>query len=102
MPRTQPISKTPYKMAPNELKELKMQLQELIDKGFIRPKTSQWGALVLFMRKKDGSLRLCIDYRQLNQVTQKNKYPFPCVDDLLDQLQGASVFSNIDLRTGYH
>ncbi|XP_056168682.1 uncharacterized protein LOC130138489 [Syzygium oleosum] len=101
-PGTEPISKAPYRMALSELKELKVQMQELLDKGFIRPSASPWGAPVLFVRKKDGSLRLCIDYRQLNQVTIKNKYPLPRIDDLFDQLQGASVFSKIDLRTGYH
>ena len=89
-------------MAPAELKELKEQLQEVVDKGFIRPSTSPWGAPVLFVRKKDGSLRLCIDYRQLNKVTTKNKYPLPRIDDLFDQLAGASCFSKIDLRSGYH
>ena len=77
-------------------------MQELLDKGFIRPSASPWGAPVLFVKKKDGTLRLCIDYRQLNQVTVKNKYPLPRIDDLFDQLQGALVFSKIDLRTGYH
>ena len=99
---TQPISKTPYRMAPAELRELKSQLQELLDKGFVRPSTSPWGAPVLFVKKKDGTLRLCIDYRELNKVTIKNKYPLPRIDDLLDQLQGARVFSKIDLRSGYH
>ena len=89
-------------MAPVELKELKAQLQELLDKGFIRPSVSPWGAPVLFIRKKDGSLRLCIDYRMLNQITIKNKYPLPRVEYLFDQLQSASIFSNIDLRSGYH
>ena len=89
-------------MSLTELTELKVQMQELLDKGFIRPSASPWGAPVLFVRKKDGSLRLCIDYRQLNQVTIKNKYPLPRIDDLFDQLQGASVFSKIDLRIGYH
>ena len=79
-----------------------VQLQELMDKGFIRPSFSPWGAPVLFVKKKDGSLRLCIDYRELNKVTIKNKYPLPRIDDLFDQLQGASVFSKIDLRSGYH
>ena len=102
MSGTQPISKTPYRMAPAELRELKLQLQELLDKGFIRPSTSPWGAPVLFVKKKDGTLRLCIDYRGLNKVTIKNKYPLPRIDDLLDQLQGARVFSKIDLRSGYH
>ncbi|KAG8471689.1 hypothetical protein CXB51_036643 [Gossypium anomalum] len=99
---TTPISITPYRMAPAELKELKTQLQELLDKGFIRPSTSPWGAPVLFVKKKDGSLRLCIDYRQLNKVTIKNKYPLPRIDDLFDQLKGAAVFSKIDLRSGYY
>jgi hypothetical protein len=89
-------------MAPAELKELKDQLQELLDKGFIRPSSSPWGAPVLFVKKKDGTLRMCIDYRELNKVTIKNKYPLPRIDDLLDQLQGASVFSKIDLQSGYH
>ena len=78
----------PYRMAPAELKELKEQLQELLDKGFIRPSISPWGAPVLFVKKKDGKLRLCIDYRELNKATIKNKYPFPRIDDLFDQLQG--------------
>ena len=85
----------------SELKELKVQMQELLDKGFIRPSASPWRASVLFVRKKDGSFRLCIDYRQLNQVTTKNKYPLPRIDDLFDQLQRVSEFSKIDLRTGY-
>ena len=93
---------TPYRMAPMELKELKLQLQELLEKGFIRLSVSPWGALVLFVKKKDGTLRLCIDYRQLNKITVKNKYPLPRIDDLFNQLKGASVFSKIDLRSGYH
>ncbi|KAL0536802.1 hypothetical protein IC582_025764 [Cucumis melo] len=101
-PGTVPISRAPYRMAPAELKELKVQLQELLDKGFIRPSVSPWGAPVLFVKKKDGSLRLCIDYRELNKVTVKNRYPLPRIDDLFDQLQGATVFSKIDLRSGYH
>lgn len=101
-PGTQPVSKAPYRMAPVELKELKIQLQELLDKGFIRPSTSPWGAPVLFVKKKDGTMRLCIDYRELNKLTIKNKYPLPRIDDLFDQLQGAQVFSKIDLRSGYH
>ncbi|KAL0554363.1 hypothetical protein IC582_008282 [Cucumis melo] len=101
-PGTVPISRAPYRMAPAELKELKVQLQELLDKGFIRPSVSPWGAPVLFVKKKDGSMRLCIDYRELNKVTVKNTYPLPRIDDLFDQLQGATVFSKIDLRSGYH
>jgi len=88
-------------MSPLELKELKSQLEELIQ-NFIRPNVSSWGASVLLVKKKDGNMRLCIDYRQLNKVTIKNKYPLPRIDDLLDQLKGASVFSKIDLRSGYH
>ncbi|XP_070049519.1 uncharacterized protein [Nicotiana tomentosiformis] len=102
LPDAQPISIPPYRMAPTELRELKEQLKDLLDKGFIRPSTSLWGAPVLFVRKKDGSLRMCIDYRQLNKVTIKNKYPLPRIDDLFDQLQGAKCFSKIDLRSGYH
>ena len=96
------ISIAPYRMAALELRELKVQLQDLLDKGFIRLSVSPWGALVLFVKKKDGSMRRCIDYRQLNNVTIRNQYPLPRIDDLFDQLQGASVFSKIDLRTGYH
>ncbi|KAL0553669.1 hypothetical protein IC582_007570 [Cucumis melo] len=102
LPGTAPISQAPYRMAPSELKELKMQLQELVDKGYIRPSVSLWGAPVLFMEKKDGTLRLCIDYRQLNKVTIRNKYPLPRIDDLFDQLRGVALFSKIDLRSGYH
>ncbi|CAL1400329.1 unnamed protein product [Linum trigynum] len=102
VPGTTPISMAPYRMAPIELKELKEQLQELLDKGFIRPSISPWGAPVLFVKKKDGSMRMCIDYRRLNKATVKNRYPLPRIDDLFDQLQGASVFSKIDLRSGYH
>jgi hypothetical protein len=102
LPGTAPIFKAPYRMAPVELVELKKQLQELLDKGLIQPSVSPWGAPVLFVKEKDGSLRLCIDYRELNRVTVKNKYPLPRIDDLLDQLAGAAVFSKIDLRIGYH
>ncbi|KAH0661672.1 hypothetical protein KY284_026603 [Solanum tuberosum] len=102
IPDTQPISIHPYRMAPVELQELKEQLKDLLEKGFIRPSMSPWGAPVLFVRKKDGSLRMCIDYRQLNKVTIKNKYPLPRIDYLFDQLQGAKCFSKIDLRSGYH
>ena len=101
-PGTLPISMTPHRMAPVELQELRVQLQELLDKGFIRPSTSPWGAPVLFAKKKDKTLRLCIDYRQLNRVTIKNRYPLPRIDDLFDQLRGARVYSKIDLRIGYH
>ena len=88
-------------MDPTELKELKAQLKDLLDKSFIRPSISPWGAPFLFVKKKDESLRMCIDYRQLNKVTIKNKYPLPWIEDLFDQLQGASYFSKIDLRLGY-
>ena len=101
-PSTSPISMTPHRMAPVELQELKVQLQGLLDKGFIRSITSPWGAPVLFSKKKDKTLRLCIDYRQLNRVTIKNRYPLPRIDDLVDQLRGARVYSKIDLRIGYH
>jgi hypothetical protein len=101
-PRTAPISKRPYRMPPAELAELKKQLQELLDKGFIRPSTSPWGCPALFVKKKDESLRMCVDYRPLNAVTIKNKYPLPRIDVLFDQLVGAKVFSKIDLRSGYH
>ena len=89
-------------MDPAEWKELKSQLRDLLDKGFIRPSISPWGAPVLFVKKKDGSLRMCINYRQLNKVTNKNKYPLPQSNDLFYQLQGASYFSKIYLRLGYH
>src|SRR5215211_1132972 len=81
---------------------LSSQLQELLGKGFIRPSSSPWGAPILFVRKRDGSHRMCIDYRELNKLTVKNRYPLPRIDDLFDQLQGASWFSKIDLRSGYH
>ena len=102
LPGTAPVSIVPYRMAPKELVELKAQIQELLDRGFIRPSVSPWGAPVLFVKKKDGTMRMCIDYRQLNKLTIKNKYPLPRIDDLFDQLRGASVFSKIDLRSGYH
>ena len=101
-PGTAPISKRPYRMHPNELVELKEQLKELQDKGFIRPSSSPWGCPAIFVKKKDKSLRMCVDYRPLNEVTVKNKYPVPRIDDLFDQLSGAQVFSKIDLRLGYH
>ncbi|KAK8948495.1 hypothetical protein KSP39_PZI006255 [Platanthera zijinensis] len=101
-PGTRPIAKVPYRMAPRELEELRIQLDELLAKGFIRQSSSPWGAPVLFVKKKDGSMRLCIDYRELNKVTIKNRYPLPRIDDLFDQLRGSTVFSKIDLRSGYH
>ena len=102
LPGTAPTSRAPYRMAPTEFKELKIQLQELLDKGFIRPSVSPWGAPVLFVKNKDGILQMCIDYRQINKVIVKNKYPLPRIEDLFDQLKGAGVFSNIDLRSGYY
>jgi hypothetical protein len=102
IPSTAPIAKRPYRMAPTELAELKLQIAELQQKGYIRPSSSPWGAPVLFITKKDGSMRMCIYYRSLNEVTIKNKYPLPRIDDLFDQLQGAKYFSKIDLRSGYH
>jgi hypothetical protein len=101
-PSIAPISKKSYRMPPNELAELKIQLQDLLDKGFIRPSASPWGCPALFVKKKDNSLRLCVDYRPVNAVTIKNKYPLPRIDILFDQLAGAKVFSKIDLRSGYH
>jgi hypothetical protein len=101
-PGTAPISKRPYRMPPNELAELKIQLHDLLDKGYIRPSASPWGCPALFVKKKDNSLRLCVDYRPLNAVTIKNKYPLPRIDILFDHLAGSKVFSKIDLRSGYH
>jgi hypothetical protein len=101
-PGIAPISKRPYRMPPKELAELKNQLQELLDKGYIHPSSSPWGCPALFVKKKDGSLRLCVDYRPLNAVTVKNKHPLPRIDVLFDQLAGAKVLSKIDLRSGYH
>ncbi|GKC20598.1 putative reverse transcriptase domain-containing protein [Tanacetum coccineum] len=102
VPSVAPVARAPYLLAPSEMKELSEQLQELSDKGFIRPSSSPWGAPVLFVKKKDGSFRMCIDYRELNKLTVKNRYPLPRIDDLFDQLQGSSVYSKIDLRSGYH
>jgi hypothetical protein len=102
MPGAAPVSKTPYRMSTPELKELQMQLKELLKKGYIRPSVSPWGDPVLFMKKKDGTLRLCIDFRQLNKVIVKNKYPLPRIDDFFDQLKDAKIFSKIDLKSGYH
>ncbi|GJX32393.1 putative reverse transcriptase domain-containing protein [Tanacetum coccineum] len=102
IPGAAPVARAPYRLAPSKMKELSEQLQELSDKGFIRPSSSPWGALVLFVKKKDGSFRMCIDYRELNKLTVKNRYPLPRIDDLFDQLQGSSIYSKIDLRSGYH
>ncbi|KAD3336725.1 hypothetical protein E3N88_32244 [Mikania micrantha] len=102
VPGAEPISKAPYRMAPLELKELKEQLQELLELGFIRPSVSPWGTPVLFVKKKDGSMRLCIDYRELNKINIRNRYTLPLIDDLFDHLQGAKCFSKIDMRSGYH
>ena len=101
-PGTAPISKRLYRMPPNKLRELKEQLKILLDKGFIHPSSSPWGCSALFVKKKDDSLRMCVDYRPLNEVTIKNKYPLPRIDILFDQLSGARYFSKIDLRLGYH
>ncbi|GJZ70271.1 putative reverse transcriptase domain-containing protein [Tanacetum coccineum] len=102
VPGVAPVARAPYRLAPSEMKELSKQLKELSDKGFIRPSSSSWGALILFVKKKDGSFRMCIDYRELNKLTVKNRYPLPKIYDLFDQLQGSSIYSKIDLRSGYH
>ncbi|GJR68091.1 putative reverse transcriptase domain-containing protein [Tanacetum coccineum] len=102
VPSVAPVARAPYRLSPSELQELSTQLQELSDKGFIRPSSSPWGAPVLFVKKKDGSFRMCIDYRELNKLTVKNRYPLLRIDDLFDQLQGSRVYSKIDLRSGYH
>nr|GEX25856.1 putative reverse transcriptase domain-containing protein [Tanacetum cinerariifolium] len=102
VPGTAHVARAPYRLAHSEMKKLAKQLQELSDKGFIRPSSSPWGAPVLFVKKKDGSFRMCIDYRELNELTIKNRYPLPRIDDLFDQLPGSSVYSKIDLRSGYH
>jgi hypothetical protein len=101
-PGTAPISRRSYKMTPKELAELKVQLNELLDKGYIRPSLSPWGCPALFVKKKDQSLRLCVDYRPLNVITVKNKYPLPRINILFDQLASARVFSKVNLRSGYH
>jgi hypothetical protein len=101
-PSTAPIYKTPYRMATLELAELKEHIKELLEKGFIHPSSSPWEAPMIFVLKKDGTQRLCVDYHALNEVTIKNKYPLLRIDDLFDQLRGACVFSKIDLRSGYH
>eukprot|EP00253_Pinus_taeda_P011376 PITA_11376 len=102
VPGAAPVSRAPYRMSIPELTELKIQLQELLDKEYIRPSVSPWRAPVLFVKKKDGTLWMCIDYIQLNKLTIKNKYPLPRIDELFDQVKGATVFSKIDLRSGYH
>ncbi|GJX17949.1 putative reverse transcriptase domain-containing protein [Tanacetum coccineum] len=102
IPGDAPVARAPYRLAPSKMKELSEQLQELSDKGFIRPSSSHWGAPFLFVKKKDGSFRMCIDYRELNKLIVKNRYPLPRIDDLFDQLQGSSIYSKIDLRSGYH
>nr|GEU77995.1 putative reverse transcriptase domain-containing protein [Tanacetum cinerariifolium] len=102
IPGATPVARAPYRLAPSEIKELFEQLRKLSKKGFIRPSSSPWGAPVLFVKKKDGSFRMCTDYKELNKLTMKNRYPLPRIDDLFDQLQGSSVYSNIDLRSGYH
>ncbi|GJZ92016.1 putative reverse transcriptase domain-containing protein, partial [Tanacetum coccineum] len=101
IPGAAPVARAPYRLAPSKMKELSEQLKELSDKGFIRPSSSPWGAPVLFVKKKDGSFRMCIDYRELNKLTVKNRYPLPRIDDLFDQLQGSSVYSKIAFRTRY-
>jgi hypothetical protein len=102
VPGVAPVSKTPYQMSTPKLKELQMQLEEVLNKGYMRPSVSPWGAPICFVKKKEGTLRLCIDFRQLNKYTIKNKYPLPQIDALFDQLRGENIFSNIDLRAGYH
>ncbi|GJU13238.1 putative reverse transcriptase domain-containing protein [Tanacetum coccineum] len=102
IPGAAPVARAPYRLAPSEMQELSNQLQDLADQGFIQPSTSPWGAPVLFVKKKDGSFRMCIDYQELNKLTVNNRYPLPRIDDLFDQLQGSSVYSKIDLRSGYH
>ncbi|GJW42385.1 putative reverse transcriptase domain-containing protein [Tanacetum coccineum] len=102
IPGASPVVRSPYRLAPSEMLELSNQLKELQEKGFIRPSHSPWGAPVLFVKKKDGSMRMCIDYRELNKLAIKNRYPLPRIDDLFDQLQGACCFSKIDLCSGYH
>ncbi|GKE55897.1 putative reverse transcriptase domain-containing protein [Tanacetum coccineum] len=102
VPGAAPVARTPYRLAPAEMKELAEQLKELSDKGFIRPSSSPWGAPILFVKKKDGSFRMCIHYRELNKLIVKNHYPLPRIDDLFDQLQGSSIYSKIDLRSGYY
>ncbi|GKF76176.1 putative reverse transcriptase domain-containing protein, partial [Tanacetum coccineum] len=102
IPGATPIARAPYRLTPSKMQELSNQLQELADRGFIQPSTSPWGAPILFVKKKGGSFRMCIDYRELNKLTVKNHYLLPKIDYLFDQIQGSSVYSKIDLRSGYH
>nr|GFC09992.1 putative reverse transcriptase domain-containing protein [Tanacetum cinerariifolium] len=102
VPGAVPVARAPYRLAPSRMKDLSEQLKELSDKGFIRHSSSPWGALVLFVKKRNGSFRMCIDYQELNKLTVKNRYPLPRIDDLFDQHQGTSVYSKIDMRSGYH
>nr|GFB72138.1 putative reverse transcriptase domain-containing protein [Tanacetum cinerariifolium] len=102
VPGAAPVAWAPYRLAPFGMKDLSEQLKERSDKGVIRPSSSPWGAPVLIVKKKDGSFRICIDYRELNKLTVKNRYPLPRIDDLFDQLQGSRVYSKDDLRMGYH
>ena len=102
VPSAAPIAKASYRLVPPEMQELSSELQELLGKQFIRPSSSQWGAPILFIRNKDGSHRMCIDYQELNKLMVKNDYPLPRIDDIFDQLQGAAWFSKIDLRSRYH
>ncbi|GKF11730.1 hypothetical protein Tco_0049656 [Tanacetum coccineum] len=102
IPGAAPVARAPYHLAPAEMKELAEQLKELSVKGFIRPSSTPWGAPILFVKKKDGSFRMCFDYRELNKLIVKNRYPLPRIDDLFNQLQGSSIYSKINLRSGYH
>jgi hypothetical protein len=102
LPGSAPISKRPYRMSSDQLQKLKAQIKELMGKGFICASSSPWGAPFIFVGKKDGTQRMCVDYRSLNDVTIKKKYPLPRIEDLFDQMRGAKVFSKIDLRSGYH
>nr|GFB19668.1 putative reverse transcriptase domain-containing protein [Tanacetum cinerariifolium] len=101
IPGAAAVARAPYRLAPFKMKELSEQLQELFEKGFIRPSSLSWGAPVLFVKKKDGSFRMCIDYRELNKLTVKNRYPLSRIEDLFHQLQGSSIYSKIDLRSGH-
>jgi hypothetical protein len=102
MPGAAPVSKTLYRMSTPELKELQMYLEEIMKKGYIRPSVSSWGALICFVKKKDGNLKLCMDFKQLNKVIVNNKYPLSRIDDLFDQMKNEKIFSKVDLRLGYH